>query len=163
MAVIYIEFMVKTVRLNEKLISLRKEKRMSQQDLAEALNVSRQAVSRWETGVATPSMENLMALSRVFGISVAEFINADEGADALKPEPEKEEGGGKAKKLISRWSLRVVLLILLVVTMIIVVISGMYLNHKRREAPVEQGTIKFEEMVEEKISNSEAVKSGAIS
>ena len=62
MTIIYIEFVVKIVELNEKLISLRKEKRMSQQDLAEALNVSRQAVSRWEVGIAIPSMDNLLAL-----------------------------------------------------------------------------------------------------
>lgn len=68
MAIVCIEFEVKTVKLNERLISLRKDKRMSQQDLAEALNVSRQAVSRWEVGIAIPSMDNLLALSKLFGV-----------------------------------------------------------------------------------------------
>ena len=74
MTIIYIEFVVKIVELNEKLISLRKEKRMSQQDLAEALNVSRQAVSRWEVGIAIPSMDNLLALSKLFGVPADELM-----------------------------------------------------------------------------------------
>ena len=82
MEIIYIESVVKTVELNEKLISLRKDKKMSQQDLAEALNVSRQAVSRWEVGIAIPSMDNLLALSKLFGVPLNELVGADRGADA---------------------------------------------------------------------------------
>ena len=76
MAIVCIEFEVKTVKLNERLISLRKDKRMSQQDLAEALNVSRQAVSRWEVGIAIPSMDNLLALSKLFGVPTDELMGA---------------------------------------------------------------------------------------
>lgn len=79
MEIIYIESVVKTVELNEKLISLRKDKKMSQQDLAEALNVSRQAVSRWEVGIAIPSMDNLLALSKLFGVPLNELVGADRG------------------------------------------------------------------------------------
>ena len=46
------------MKLEEKLVYLRKEKRLSQMKLAEMMNVSRQAVSRWETGVAVPSIDN---------------------------------------------------------------------------------------------------------
>lgn len=65
------------MKLNERLISLRKDKRMSQQDLAEALNVSRQAVSRWEVGIAIPSMDNLLALSKLFGVPTDELMGGD--------------------------------------------------------------------------------------
>ena len=47
------------MKLEEKLISLRKEKGLSQMKLAEMMNVSRQAISRWEVGAAVPSTDNL--------------------------------------------------------------------------------------------------------
>lgn len=51
------------MKLEEKLVSLRKAKGLSQMKLAEKMNVSRQAISRWETGAAIPSSENLKYLS----------------------------------------------------------------------------------------------------
>lgn len=48
--------------LAEKLVILRKQKGMTQMDLAEQLNVSRQAISRWEVGAAVPSTDNLKVL-----------------------------------------------------------------------------------------------------
>ena len=56
--------------LAEKLVSLRKQKGLTQMDLAEQLNVSRQAISRWEVGVAVPSTDNLKVLSDLYGVSV---------------------------------------------------------------------------------------------
>ena len=47
------------MKLEEKLVALRKEKRLSQIQLAEMMNVSRQAVSRWEVGASVPSTDNL--------------------------------------------------------------------------------------------------------
>lgn len=49
--------------LNTKLVSLRKQKGFTQLDLAARLNVSRQAVSRWESGLAVPSTDNLKVLA----------------------------------------------------------------------------------------------------
>ena len=95
MAIVCIEFEVKTVKLNERLISLRKDKRMSQQDLAEALNVSRQAVSRWEVGIAIPSMDNLLALSKLFGVATDELMGGDKVVSV--PESEKTQGSGNRK------------------------------------------------------------------
>ena len=51
---------------------------MTQEQLAEALGVSRQAVSKWETNTATPDMANLIALAREFGVSVAELTETPE-------------------------------------------------------------------------------------
>lgn len=68
------------MKLAEKLIYLRKEKRLSQLKLAELMNVSRQAVSRWEVGAATPSIENLKYLSGLYGVSLEYLL--DEGEDS---------------------------------------------------------------------------------
>ena len=48
--------------------------KMTQEFVAEALGVSRQAVSKWETGTADPSTSNLMALAKLFGISPEELL-----------------------------------------------------------------------------------------
>ncbi len=55
--------------LGEKIVSLRKSRGMSQEQLASELGVSRQAVSRWETSAALPDAGNVLGLSRLFGVS----------------------------------------------------------------------------------------------
>lgn len=156
MAIVCIEFEVKTVKLNERLISLRKDKRMSQQDLAEALNVSRQAVSRWEVGIAIPSMDNLLALSKLFGVPTDELMGSDKVVGV--PESEKTQGSGNRK---GRSVLKVILIILAAAALVAAIVIT-YLNQKEAE-PVEQNTVKFEELEEERISDSDAVISGPIS
>ena len=56
--------------LGEKLVHLRKELGLSQLEAAEKLNVSRQAISRWEVGAAVPSVDNLKYLSELYGVPV---------------------------------------------------------------------------------------------
>lgn len=57
------------MHLSEKIASLRKSRGISQEELAEQLNVSRQAVSRWEVGSATPDAGNIVRLSQLFQVS----------------------------------------------------------------------------------------------
>ena len=54
--------------LREKLIVLRDKAGISQMSLAHQLDVSRQAVSRWESGDTTPSMDKLKALAKIYGV-----------------------------------------------------------------------------------------------
>lgn len=56
--------------LPEKLYTLRKKSGLSQEQLAEAPNVSRQAISKWEGGSAMPESDKLLALSNYFGVSL---------------------------------------------------------------------------------------------
>lgn len=72
------------MKLYQKLGDLRKEKGLSQEDLAEALNVSRQTISKWETGVTAPSSGNLTCLSRVLGVSMDELMHGKEPAAEAK-------------------------------------------------------------------------------
>ena len=60
--------------LGEALKKHRMERNMTQEFVAEALGVSRQAVSRWETGAADPSTSNLLALARLFGVPPEELL-----------------------------------------------------------------------------------------
>lgn len=74
------------MNLNEKLVELRKAKGLTQQELAEALNVTRQAISRWEVGTTAPSLDNLALLSRLYGVPLDDFIQ-DGNTDAGTEEP----------------------------------------------------------------------------
>ena len=76
------------MKLEEKLTTLRKEKRLTQADLSEAIRVSQQSISKWETGRALPSAENLKYLSELFGVSVDYLLNDDMTEE---PKPKEQE------------------------------------------------------------------------
>lgn len=63
------------MKLEEKIFKLRKGKGMSQEELAEKLNVSRQAVSRWEMGTAQPDVQNLLQISKLFDVTTDYLLN----------------------------------------------------------------------------------------
>ena len=83
--------------LGQRISEYRKGLGISQEELGARLGVSRQAVSKWETDIASPDMENLLALSREFGISVAELTATPEETpappEASAPEPFQKRGG----------------------------------------------------------------------
>lgn len=56
--------------LSERLYTLRKKRGISQEQLAEALGVSRQSVSKWESGASTPESDRLIAISEYFDVSL---------------------------------------------------------------------------------------------
>ena len=66
----------------EKLKTIRKQAGMSQEQLAEKLNVSRQAITKWETDAGIPDIENIMAISALFDISIDELLSNEKGAKA---------------------------------------------------------------------------------
>ena len=66
------------MKLNEKIIELRKSKGMSQVDLADALNLSRQTISKWENGDSSPDISNLSALASLFGVTTDSLLNDQE-------------------------------------------------------------------------------------
>ena len=67
--------------LREKLIVLRDKAGISQMSLAHQLDVSRQAVSRWESGDTTPSMDKLKALAKIYGVSLDWLCSDSDMAD----------------------------------------------------------------------------------
>lgn len=64
--------------LSEKIMELRKSKRLSQEQLAELLGVSRQSVSKWETGESLPELERLTGLSSIFEVSTDYLLKPSE-------------------------------------------------------------------------------------
>lgn len=71
--------------LKDTLQFYRKRQGLSQIDLADALEVSRQTVSKWETGAVLPSAENLLALSKLYGISTDALLNGETEERAQEP------------------------------------------------------------------------------
>lgn len=66
------------MELSEKIQKLRKEQGLTQEQFAEQLFVSRTAVSKWETGRGTPSMDSLQLISRLYNITLDELLRAEE-------------------------------------------------------------------------------------
>lgn len=91
------------MELHENLARLRKEKGLSQLELAEELNVTRQAVSRWETGAAVPMVDTLVQLSKLYGVTVDDLLLHDVHLPEKTPEPIPEEP--PAKKPVQRFPL----------------------------------------------------------
>lgn len=63
------------MNINEKILLLRKKEGLSQESLAEKLNVTRQTVSNWELGQTTPDIEQAQTLSKIFKISLDDLVD----------------------------------------------------------------------------------------
>jgi len=61
--------------ISENLLTLRKTKHFSQEDVAGAIGVSRQAVAKWESGETTPDITNCMALAKLYEVSLDDLVN----------------------------------------------------------------------------------------
>lgn len=73
------------MNLSDKLLSLRKKQGLSQEALAEKLNVSRQTISRWENGSAQPDASNILQLSKLFEVTADYLLNDDCQSDDDTP------------------------------------------------------------------------------
>ena len=82
------------MEFNEKLQELRKSRSLTQEELAEALFVSRTAVSKWESGRGYPGIDSLKAISRFFSVSIDELICPEEMLSAAEDDK---------KAFLSRW------------------------------------------------------------
>lgn len=117
------------MKLEERLTALRKEKGLSQLELAEALGVSRQAVSRWEVGASAPGTENLLALSRLYGVPLDELV----GGPARAAEPEAEPNARAAELVCVRRLNRALAAALAAVLLAAALLAGLYWG--RHNAP----------------------------
>ncbi len=82
----------------QRLYEYRKANGYSQEELAEKIGVSRQAISKWERSESSPDTDNLIALAKLYGITIDELINGtDEPKKAAAPEPEKAEASDPEK------------------------------------------------------------------
>ncbi|MBQ6836248.1 MAG: helix-turn-helix transcriptional regulator [Clostridia bacterium] len=76
---------------NEKLQKLRKDKGITQEELAEILFVSRTAVSKWETGRGYPNLESLKAIAGFFNVSIDDLLSGDEVITIAEQDSKQKE------------------------------------------------------------------------
>lgn len=89
------------MKLGETICRLRKQSGMSQSDLAEKLEVSRQSVSKWETDAAVPDLEKLVKMGEIFGVSLDGLVKGEteeRGKQELPPIPAPARERTKAQK-----------------------------------------------------------------
>lgn len=80
--------------LGQRLMELRKSKKMSQEEVAEELNVTRQTISKWETDQSTPDFDKIVPLCQLFGISSDELLTGKKETVAtidLNPKENKQK------------------------------------------------------------------------
>lgn len=125
------------MRFGEKLSFLRKQKGMTQMELAEKLDISRQAVSRWEQGISEPSTENLVSIGTLFDVSVDALVNENvqlqAGSAVLVAEIEETETPEKRSKY---GILKIVGIVLFAVAAILVVCIGL-VKDKQNPVPMD--------------------------
>ena len=142
------------VRMTERVIQLRQEQGLSQSGLAEALGVSRQAVSRWETGAAMPSAENLLCLSRLYGVPMDELIRGEEADPEQKTEPPAgTQDAPKEDRALRRWRAAA-----LVLAAVCVLLAGTvaYIAEEQRKAQADE--IDIADTAADSIDVSEAIE-----
>ena len=107
------------MELNEKLLSLRQKNKLTQAQVAETLDVSRQAISNWETGAVLPSTDNLKALSRLYQVPADSLLNDDTDLFAGSVEKTSENNNTNSKFSILKKRRAIILIYLLTIFLVV--------------------------------------------
>ena len=79
------------IEIANRLINLRKQSGLSQEELAAKLGLSRQAVSKWERAEASPDTDNLICLAKIYGVSLDDLLNTDQPVEEIAREVKEKE------------------------------------------------------------------------
>lgn len=104
-----------SIKQGEYLRKLRIERELSQEQLAEAMRLSRQSISKWEQGVSTPDIDNFMKLAEFYSVPIESLIKAEElcRKPEFAEEDSAEEKPEKKKPIIFCYPVLVVIIYLL--------------------------------------------------
>lgn len=125
------------IEIANRLVSLRKKNGLSQEELANKLGLSRQAVSKWERAEASPDTDNLICLAKLYGISLDELLKTDDGIETVVEEQIKDDESNdditpndeeihKSKNILSIVEGCVLASLLLIVTVLYVTLGCLY-------------------------------------
>lgn len=121
------------MKLSERLTELRKEKNLSQAELADALNVSRQSVSLWENGSTVPALDKLQFLAEFYGVTLDElFYSVEEKTKPQEAAPQATEENPK-RKWVYLCAAAVVIVLLIAVLIAVI-------DHKASNEDVKEPT-----------------------
>lgn len=129
------------MELKEKLVALRKEKGLTQSAVAEKLDVSRQAISRWESGIALPSTDNLKSLSALYGVPVDYLLNSDTEEQRVTKGLEAENIPMNGKR--TKRNLWVVLSIVMIVLLLVACEIFLYVNNQEEGVDLHSIPLKY--------------------
>ena len=79
------------LHIANRLLQLRKERGLSQEELADQLGISRQAVSKWERAEASPDTDNLICLAKLYNVSLDYLLQTEDSIETIKTEQIKKE------------------------------------------------------------------------
>ena len=111
------------MKLAEKLFELRKEKGWSQEKLAEQIDVSRQSISKWESGQVLPEIEKIIELSKIFQVTT-DYLLLDENSEKGSTAVILEEDKGKYYKEVKSFGLWQVIYIFVLALAIYLFLAG---------------------------------------
>ena len=115
------------MNLGENIYRLRSEHNMSQGDLADALDVSRQSVSKWENNSAVPELDKLIKMAQIFGITLDEMVSGE--ADSAAPTPPPQAAPQQSnRRLTNTQILGIVLLIFGGLCFIVFTVVGIFVG-----------------------------------
>lgn len=146
--------------LAERLTALRKRAGLSQGDVAERLNVSRQAVSRWETGLTVPSTDNLSRLGRLYGVTLDELLSysaplppekPQEEAPAQQPKAEAPAPAPQPAAASAPAHAKAIIIALSILCLLLAIGVGVLLHQKHSE----NRELTFDEMESERIEDAD--------
>ena len=100
------------MKLCEKIVELRKVNNMSQEALANELNVSRQAVSRWEVGTALPDANNILQISKLFNVTADYLLNDDFTSDDDLPKVNEVKNRNFGQVMVCLVTIEIMVLII---------------------------------------------------
>lgn len=139
------------MRFGEKLSFLRKQHGMTQLELAEKLDISRQAVSRWEQGTSEPSTENLVSIGKLFGVPVDDLVNETvQLQDESTVQVVMAEGKETADKRSGYTVAKIVGVVIIAVVVLFAAFIGVRVGLKESEP--EQNPIDIEDLEREILS-----------
>ena len=86
------------IEIANRLVKLRKKHGLSQEELADKLGISRQAVSKWERAESSPDTDNLICLAKLYGVSLDELLDCDRDIDDIADEKRRDSEEKKEEK-----------------------------------------------------------------
>lgn len=120
--------------LATKLVSLRKQKGLTQMELAEKLHVSRQAISRWEVGAAVPSTDNLKVLGDLYEVPVDYLLNEEiENISSQIEDAQEQISQEQEKKGIFLNRRKVYAGVAVILVLLVVIISTLAVRNQNQE------------------------------
>ena len=116
------------MKFNEKLIKLRKEAGLSQEELGNRLNVARQTVSKWELGETTPEMDKLIKISEIFNITLDSLIKEEN--EEKTEEKINNTNSQRLTRIVIKIlkAIEIILIALLVINVILIIIGAVAFN-----------------------------------